>query len=63
MSTQPAIAHAVPAIQRRGNRVPSMIRSQRPVLTGAMPNVIAVATAAPLRAAAVRNVPWKDTAE
>jgi hypothetical protein len=59
ISTQPAIAHAVPAIQRRGSRVPSMIRSHRPVLTGAMPNVIAVATAAPLRAAAVRNVPWK----
>jgi hypothetical protein len=36
-----------------------MIRSYRPVLTGAMPKVTAVATAAPVRAAEVRNVPWK----
>ena len=36
-----------------------MIRSYRPVLTGAIPNVTAVATAAPVRAAEVRNVPWK----
>ena len=54
-----AIAQTVPAIQRRWSLVPSMTRSHRPVLTGAMPNVTAVATAAPLRVAAVRNVPWK----
>ena len=59
MNAQPAIAQAVPASQRRESRVPSTIRSHRPVLTGAMPNVTAVATAAPVRAAEVRNVPWK----
>jgi hypothetical protein len=50
------MVHAVPAAQRRGSRVSSMIRSHRPVLTGAMPNVTVVATAAPMRAAEVRNV-------
>jgi hypothetical protein len=59
ISAQPAIAPAVPAAQRRVSRVPSMIRSHRPVLTGTIPNVTAVATAAPTRAAEVRNVPWK----
>ena len=59
ISAQPATAQTVPAAQRRGSRVPSVIRSHRPVLTGAMPKVTAVATAAPVRAAEVRNVPWK----
>ena len=35
------------------------MRSHKPVLTGTMPNVTAVATAAPVRAAEVKNVPWK----